>query len=504
MHLSHIHLGRAFFPALLSASLLLVALGWAQDKAPQHGQRVAKLVVAGAIMVDGVGTPAEGPVDIIIENNRIARIARANPGGRHRQEADVVIDADGMYALPGFINMHSHLQERSAGIPIPYEYQYALWLGAGITTARDVGSNFERLLDERRKSAAGEIAAPRIFIYPFFSGSGSDEEIRQRVRSFKQKGADGIKLWGIDRETFLIVADEANKQGLKMAHHVGVKDANAWDDAAMGTASIEHWYGIPDAALDQVQQFPPDFNHANELHRFRYAGRLWREANPEKLQAVLNELVAKNVAWNPTFSIYEAARDLQRAITQPWFADFLHPALEKFFTPNPEYHGSFFFGWTNTDEVYWRENYQIWMRAVKDFAELGGVVTTGEDAGFIYRIYGFGFLRELQLHEEAGFHPLEVIKHATHNGAKVLGRAHELGRIKAGYLADLVIVNGNPLENLQILRPHGINATLDIQHGERGGIAWTIKDGIPYHAPTLFARAKEIVAQEREKHKSTD
>ena len=88
-----------------------------------------------------------------------------------------------------------------------------------------------------------------------------------------------------------------------------------------GTTTIEHWYGVPDAALDGVQGFPPEFNYNNELHRFRYAGRLWREANPEKLQSVLKRLVEANVAWDPTLCIYEASRDLQRAITQPWFKD---------------------------------------------------------------------------------------------------------------------------------------------------------------------------------------
>ncbi|MFQ5628572.1 MAG: amidohydrolase family protein [bacterium] len=477
---------------------------FAQDKAPQHGQRANRLVITGAMVVDGVGIPAEGPMDIVIEKNRIARISRARQNAPYLTEANAIVDAKGMYVLPGFINMHSHLQDGAAGIVMPYEYQHCLWLGAGITTARDLGSNFENAKIEKQKSAAGEIAAPRLFLYPFFTGAMSEQEIRTTVRGYKQAGADGIKCWGIDRETFLIVADEANKLGLKIAHHVGVEDANAWDDAASGTATIEHWYGVPDAALDGVQNFPPDFNHANELHRFRYAGRLWREANSKKLEKVLKKLVDKGVAWDPTLCIYEASRDLQRAVTQPWFKDFLHPALEKFFSPNPEFHGSFFFGWTNTDEVYWKENYRIWMRAVKDFARMGGIVTTGEDAGFIYQLYGFGYLRELQLHEEAGFHPLEVIQHATHNGAKILGMEKELGRVKAGYLADLIVVNGNPLENLQILLPRGINETLDLQHGDKGGILWTIKDGIPYHAPTLFTRAKELVKEARATQRKTE
>lgn len=474
----------------------------AQTKSPQHGQRSNQLVITNALMIDGVGTPAEGPVDILIKQNRIERITRSRANADYFKTADAIIDAKNQYVLPGFINMHGHLQDERAGQAMPFEYQYKLWLGCGITTVRDVGSDYDKALAEKRKSAANEIIAPRLWLYMWCPGGNNETEIRAKVRELKAKGADGLKCHQMDRDTYLIVADEAKKLGLKLAHHVGVEDANAWHDAQAGTATIEHWYGVPDAALEGVQHFPPDFNYNNELHRFRYAGRLWREADPEKLQKVLQTLVDANVAWNPTLCIYEASRDLQRALTQPWFKDYLHPALEAFFTPNPEYHGSFFFGWTNTDEVFWKENYRIWMQAVKDFARMGGIVTTGEDAGFIYQMYGFGYLRELELHEEAGFQPLEVIQHATSNGAWVLGKANELGRLKTGYLADMIVVDGNPLENLHILFPTGINPTLDKQRGEHGGIAWTIKDGIPYHAPTLFAEVREIVKAARAKQQT--
>ena len=469
----------------------------AQNQAPQHAKRADQLVITNATVIDGIGTPAEGPVDIVIKQNRIVSFNRPRRDAAYLKNA-AVIDGTGKYVLPGFINMHGHLQDERAGKPQPFEYEQKLWLGCGITTIRDVGSEVDKALAQKQKSAANEIAAPRIWLYMWVSGAGTEAEIRARIRELKAKGADGLKCHQMDRVTYTIVADEARQNGLKIAHHVGVEDANAWDDAALGTASIEHWYGVPDAALDGVQHFPPEFNYSNELHRFRYAGRLWREANPAKLQKVLQKLVESNVAWDPTLCIYEASRDLQRAVTQPWFKEYLHPALETFFTPNPEFHGSFFFGWTHTDEVYWKENYRIWMQAVLDFARLGGVVTAGEDAGFIYQMYGFGYLRELELHEEAGFQPLEVIQHATANGAKILGKSNELGRLKPGYLADLLVVNGNPLADLHILFPNGIDPNLDRQRADgKGGIEWTIKDGIPYHAPTLLSEVKEIVRAAR-------
>jgi adenine deaminase len=176
--------------------------------------------------------------------------------------------------------------------------------------------------------------------------------------------------------------------------------------------------------------------------------------------------------------------------------------VEEFFIPNPEHHGSFQWNWTTTDEVFWRENYQIWMRAVRDFSDMGGIVGVGEDAGYIYVLYGFGLIRELELHQEAGFHPIDVIQHATGNNARILGMEDKLGRIKAGYLADLILVDGNPLENFKLLYPTGV---MDLKDGKivyRGGVQWTIKDGFVYHAPTLLEDLKLIVRKAKEKFKT--
>jgi hypothetical protein len=292
--------------------------------------------------------------------------------------------------------------------------------------------------------------------------------------------------------------DEARKVGLRVAHHAGVEETNALDDARYGTTSIEHWYGVPDAALpDGRQHFPADYNYRDETDRFRWAGRLWREADPVLLGRVLDSMVAAKVAWVPTLDIYEASRDLQRAQTQPWFADYLHPTLEEYFRPDPANHGSYFFGWSSTDETYWKENYRIWMGALRDFERRGGVIGVGDDAGFIYQMYGFGLIRELELHQEAGFQPLKVIQHATGNNARILGRESDLGRVRAGYLADLIVVNGNPLENLKVLYPTGVEEVRDGRVVRTGGVEWTIKDGIPYHGPTLLAEVKAMVAQAR-------
>jgi len=488
---------------LLAAAVLALAATAAAQTAPTSGRRVRRLLIHNAIVVDGNGTPASGPKDILVENNLITDVIPLDPvamgrGGRGQVQADAVIDATGKYVLPGLINAHAHLQEERGGKPQPIEYELNIWLACGITTIRDVGSDTKRALELRRQSAEGQIAAPRIFVYPMFGRARTVEEARARVRSLKEMGADGIKILGIDRDIMRAMEDEAHKQGLRIAHHAGVEETNAWDDINFGTTSIEHWYGIPDAAIEHgVQNFPSSYNYNNETDRFRYAGHLFREADPTRLTQVLEGMVKAKVAWDPTMDIYEASRDLQRAQTQPWFAEYLHPTLEEYFKPNPANHGSYFIGWTSTDEQFWKENYRLWMAALRQFDSLGGLIGMGDDAGFIYQMYGFGLIRGMELHQEAGFHPIKIIQQATGNNARILGQEDRLGRVRAGFTADLIVVNGNPLENLKVLYPTGVDEIRNGKQVHTGGVEWTIKDGIPYHAPTLMNRVKEIVAQAR-------
>ncbi len=466
------------------------------------GKRLKRVVVRGAMVVDGSGKPAAGPYDIVIEDDVIRQIVGIDPvaaaEGRARrpEKGDLDIDATGKYVLPGLINLHGHTHDGRAGKPFPVEYVTKLWLACGITTVRDAWAN-ARILEYRNRIAAGTLVGPRIFAYGGFPAPNLNtaDQVRQRVRELKTAGYDGIKLYTMDRDLMNAMMAEAKAQGMRVMHHTGVEETNAWDDIRLGTTSIEHWYGIPDAAIESGRQnFPSYYNYNDEVHRFRYAGRLWREANWDRLMKVLDGMVEANVAWDPTLVIYEASRDLQRAQTNPAFAEYLHPVLEEFFRPNPANHGSYFIGWSTTDETFWKENYRIWMKALNEFGRRGGLIGTGEDAGFIYQVYGFGLIRELELHQEAGFHPLTVVQHATSNGARILGKEDTIGRIRVGYKADLIVVNGNPLENFKVLSPLGVGEIRNGKEVRSGGIEWTIRDGVPFHAPTLAREVRELVA----------
>jgi imidazolonepropionase-like amidohydrolase len=417
----------------------------------------------------------------------------------YKNEAHV-LDGAGMYLLPGLINSHIHLHDERAGLAQPFEYEYKIYLSCGVTTVRDVGTDPKKALAERRKSQEGSIVAPRIYVY-IVAGGRTPEEGRKAVRTIKEQGGDGVKIFGLDRDIMAAIMDEAAKLGLKVADHMAVEETDARDAADLGVDTIEHWYGVPDAALKGSQNFPPSYNFNNESDRFRWAGHLWREADPVKLDAVLERMVKAGVGWIPTFSTYEACRDMTRARNLPWFKDYLHPALEEYFRPSAARHGAFSWGWSTGDEIAWKENYRLWMKAVRDFADKGGLVGAGDDAGFIYTLYGFTYLSELELLQEAGFHPIDVIQCATGNNARLMGLEDRLGRVRQGFLADLILLDENPLANLKYLFPTGV---LDIKDGKdvvRGGIKWTIKDGIVYDTPALMREVKDIVAKARAEKK---
>jgi imidazolonepropionase-like amidohydrolase len=513
----------AFFATLAMAQGRSITPG--PDRRADEGEGpFDRLVIRGATLVDGTGAPPLGPVDVVIENNRIREIRSVGYPKVPIREASrpakgtKEIDATGMFLLPGLVDCHAHIGGVAQGTPA--EYVYKLWMAHGVTTIRDPGSGngIDWTLKERERSAQNKIVAPRIFVYvrPGMNWEGgpiiTPDKAREYVRWAKQKGADGFKVIGgdaiFDPEIIAALLDEAKKQQMGTTTHMaqtGVVRTNVIQAARLGMGSMEHWYGLPESlfADRQVQDFPLDYNYNDESHRFGQAGRLWKQAAPpfsKKWNEIMDELIKLNFTLDPTFTIYEASRDLMRAMRAEWHDKYTLPSLWKFYQPSREAHGSYWFNWTTQDEIEWKNNYRLWMTFVNEYKNRGGRVTTGSDSGFIYKTYGFEYIRELELLQEAGFHPLEVIRAATFNGAELLsqqqGKPMEFGVIRPGKLADLILVPESPVANLKVLYGTGaIKLNDQTNQVERvGGVKYTIKDGIVYDAKKLLADVERIVA----------
>jgi imidazolonepropionase-like amidohydrolase len=518
---------------LLFAAHLIAAektQAYAPDRRADEGEGpFVRLVIRGVTLIDGSGAPAQGPVDLVIEGNRIKEIrsvgfphvaidADDRPKGGSRE-----IDGSHLWVMPGFIDMHAHIGGVEQGTTA--EYVFKLWMAHGVTTIREPGSGngVDWTLHERDRSARNEIVAPRIVPYVFTSSHmweggalNSPEQARKFVQWVAKKGAEGIKILGggaggdpiYDPEILGAMLDEAKKQGLGSTTHLsqmGVARMNILDASRLGLRGMEHWYGLPEALFADrtIQDYPADYNYNDEQHRFGQAGRLWKQAaapGSEKWNAVMKELLERKFVLDPTLTIYEASRDLMRAMRAEWHDKYTLPSLWKWYQPNRAAHGAYWFDWTTRDEIEWKNNYRIWMQFLNEYKNRGGRVCTGSDSGFIFKLYGFDYIREFELLQEAGFHPLEVIRAATLCGAETLaepkGRAVEVGLIRTGNLADLVMVEENPLANLKVLYGTGAlrvnDATGTVERV--GGVKWVMKDGILYDAKKMLKDVENIVA----------
>ena len=337
------------------------------------------------------------------------------------------------------------------------------------------------------------------------------EEARLWVEAAPGQGIEGLKLGAFRPEIMSALLSEANRLRLGSTAHLaqtGVAQMNAMDAARLGLGTVTHYYGHFEALLKDnvVQPWPLDHNYNNEQDRFGQVARLWDKIHPPgspEWKAYLQEHLELGTVFDPTMTIYSAGRDLMRARTAEWHDQYTLPSLMQFFEPSRKNHGSYWFYWTTEDEVAWRNFYRVWMQLINDYKNMGGRVTTGADSGFIYDTYGFGYIEEFELLQEAGFHPLEVIQSATMNGAMTLHEPTrqpiEFGVVRTGLLADMVLIDENPLKNFKVLYGNGA-VRLDDETGEPGrvgGVRWTIKDGIVYDAKQLLADVRSMVEQQK-------
>ena len=489
-----------------------------------RGERGNRLVIRGATILSGRGTPGspramppEGPVDVVIEGNTIVDMVLMDPvnlAGHgpdlQRPTGDRVIDATGMFLMPGLVEMHAHLPGNRGDLGAQaLEYSYRLYLGHGVTTARDAGTGagLQMMTEQRRASAANQIVAPRLVLcqrWPLplreWDEGNTPEKARVMVRQFKERGADCVKVSkspGHYPDVLRAIADEAKTLGMWVMVDLKVSETDAVVASNAGVRSIEHWYGIPDAALMGSQSFPPDYNYWDELDRFRWAGRLWEEADryPDRLSKVIDLMIANGTNWDVTFVPYEKNRDVARGVTQPWRETLVHPVMVEA-GPDSTVHGSYHREWKTSDEIAWKRNFQIWMKWALEFHRRGGILTAGSDEG---EVGGIQMIRELELLQEAGIHPIDVIRVATTNAYQTLGWERHCG-VRVGCVADLAVVNGNPIDNFKVMYGRGYGFAGIVPRAERprhGGVIWTIKDGVVYDAQALLREAEWYVAQEK-------
>ncbi|MGQ0539642.1 MAG: amidohydrolase family protein [Gemmatimonadaceae bacterium] len=504
--------------------LLLATLVWSQPFAAQpartYGGLAAgpynRLVIRNAMVIPGHGGPPAGPYDILIERNVITQMVAFDPvaaerrGAAARLTGDRVIDAAGKYVMPGMIDLHTHIRTQ------PQENEYAAYLRlahgvTGIVPAADRG--LDSALAMAKLAAENVILAPRM--WPIWSWGAKTKFTREQLEDparapeiAREMAAQGMRVVSLGSVTwspdlFGAVAKAVDAAGGITTIHLPPSTnavVNAVKAACLGATMIEHHYGYAESALERTSQnFVRTYSYDNENDRFRAAGAVWLEADRARLLgAVVDSLVKCGVTMLPTRVVYEANRDFYRASSLPWHERYTHQSLINWNLPNRAFHGSFHYDWTSDDEYYWTYAFRLWGDLIAEFNKRGGRVAYGTDDNYIWATPGFSAVRELQLLRETGMHALEVIRSATYNSAQTL-REPRLGLVRPGYLADLVIVDGNPVYNLKFLYSFG-DLTLD-RDGKMfrtKGAVHTIKDGIVVENARLMEEVERFVAKSKQ------
>lgn len=464
--------------ATLGALFLGGTPAYAQNAAPSAaGPQYERLLIQNGFMIDGTGAPMRGPVDILVSRGVIVSIQDSKPiktnSGMGDPKtsagvaADRIIDAAGKYVMPGLTDAHAHLHP-----PAPRDYVYKLYLGHGVTSLRNVDGRFEdgspipqAIVAEKRRIDSGAVVAPRMWVYPFFPGDiTSAAGVPALVKSWNDMGVDGIKVVKIENlypDVLEALGKETKKYGMGLAAHLAETASpgvNALIAAADGVTTIEHHYGYPETALPDTS-LPlrdNDYNYLDERQRFRKTLAVWLQADMARLKAeTIPELVKASregrFTMVPTMVVYEKQRDYTRASNVPWLQPYALPdLLQRWRTPDPLRHGAIFDRWTSNDEAEAAQVYRRWMEFIREYVTQGGHVAVGADSGGPFQVFGFQTIREMELLLEAGLTPLEVVRAATQEGARVL-QEPKMGVIRPGFAADLLVIDENPLDNFKVL-----------------------------------------------------
>jgi imidazolonepropionase-like amidohydrolase len=460
--------------------LVPAVAGTARGQAPRElPEAVAKFVkieaplvaLTNVQVVDGTGAAPLAGATVVIRDGVIEMVGLdvQVPAGAE------VLDLSGHTVIPGIVGLHDHTFYTTAGrIVQANETAPKLYLGSGVTTIRTTGSyhpyselNLKHAID------AGELPGPRIHVtgpYLISGGPGDfdmtkvddPEEARRVVSYWADEGATWFKVYTrISRADLAGVIDEAHRRGLKVTGHIC--SVSFREAVELGIDNLEHGFLTnSDYAPDKIPDECPSGTEASLLEVDL--------AGPE-VQATYRDLVDHGVPMTSTLAIYETFVPNRPPLEQRML-DLMAPEVrEEYLATRAEIAAT-------ADSSAWPRLFERAQAYEKAFVEAGGLLAAGVDpTGIGGALAGLGDQRNLELLVEAGFTPVEAIEIMTANGARVLGEYDRYGSIEPGKLAELVVIEGDP-----VARPAEIrNVTL------------VFKDGLGYDAPKLIESTKGIV-----------
>ncbi len=437
----HRHAGMRFFRPFAIAILLLmlmVSTAFAADPA---------FVVIHVNIIDVAGGPTQHDMTVSIKGNRIAGIAQS---GVSAPKGVRVIDASGKYLIPGLWDMHVHTVFGD-WLPRDEKVTLPLFVANGVTGVRDMGGDLEVLKNWRAQIEAGKLLGPRMVIsgpmldgpVPRFPSSApvkNSADGRKVVDDLKQGGVDFIKIQSlIPRDGYFAAADEAKKIGISFVGHV--PDAVRASEASnAGQKSIEHLTGVFEACSPLEDEF---------LKGPKGPGKFVASYDERRANTLI-AIFAKNQTWQVPTLVWEHgqwlidesdfSRDPLTKYAPAAWKDRTWPMFTKDILKDMD-----------TDPAPVRERFtQMELEIVNKMHKAGVPFMAGTDtAAGVHVFPGFSLHEELVFFVKAGFTPVEALQTATINPARFLGKQADLGTIQTGKIADLVLLDANPLDDIR-------------------------------------------------------
>ena len=421
----------------------------------------APIVIQGGRLIDGNGGKPVDRATVIIEGNRIQRVAQGKVD--FPKEARI-IDASGKTILPGLIDNHVHYRDHSG----------ELFLAHGVTSVRDLGNPLDWILAQRDAIALGKVAGPRIFCAgPGFFGKArrpdhivptSPEDGRRMTRAHIERGVDFVNLYiGVPLDIIRAVAEEAHAAGLRVTDHL---DANILPYAEAGVDAVEHATGCAEATIRSEKGLKGLAEIKLWLAKFLGP---WTLAEREHFAEITEFLAQRGTFIEPTMVLWGASLGMRDKWEREDYELLKDPGLSYIpedlrllwvdhhyvaYGVRPKEEPEQDVVIANRYSIYGilpenrlREGHKRLQEFLCRLVKAGGNVVTGTDAGAAV-IPGISLHRELELMVAAGLSPMQAIQAATKVGADYLGKLSELGTVEKGKLADLIVVRGNPLEDI--------------------------------------------------------
>src|SRR5712692_7751723 len=402
------------------------------------------IALEGATLIDGAGGAPKPDALIIIRNGHIEAIARVNeiPIPRSAERVNLV----GKTIIPGLIDAHAHVERWAAG-------RYVAW---GVTTVRDLHGGTDTVIALRNEMNLGSIVGPRMFsagamidgtpsTYPNATGIRTPDEARRAVDQHAVAGVDYLKVYTkVTPNLLRPLIDEADRLRLQVAAHLGKMDALT--AARAGVVSIEHMSGVVQAATGN----PFYINaHNSFLSGWTAEEKGWSSLDSNVVARTARALAQTKVTIVPTLVVHDMLSRLDNPIllSRPGMEDVPESAQSVRSVPGLLRRT----GWQRGDFEAFRRSRRRQDQFVREYRRAGGAIAAGSDAANQLLIPGYSLHEEMALLVNAGLSPLEAITAATRRGAQLL-RADSLGLLTAGKVADLVVLNGNPLRNITATR----------------------------------------------------